>query len=143
MNEFDQFVKQSLKVEYYARYTDDFIIVSENMEYLKNIIKPIKVFLETILNLNLHPNKVQILKVTGGIDFLGSILFPHHRLIRKKTRKRMMRKLKDKVKLHKRGLISKENLDQTLQSYLGILSHSSSHQLSIEIQNQFWFWLND
>ena len=29
MNEFDQFVKRELKVKYYIRYADDFVILSE------------------------------------------------------------------------------------------------------------------
>ena len=44
MNEFDQFVKHNLKVEYYARYTDDFIIISTNKAYLENLIIPIQNF---------------------------------------------------------------------------------------------------
>ncbi|MEK7219422.1 MAG: reverse transcriptase/maturase family protein [Patescibacteria group bacterium] len=35
MNEFDQFVKRELKVKYYIRYADDFVILSEE----KNILK--------------------------------------------------------------------------------------------------------
>ncbi len=35
MNEFDQFVKHKLKVKYYIRYADDFVILSENKNYLK------------------------------------------------------------------------------------------------------------
>ncbi|OHB09717.1 MAG: hypothetical protein A3H60_02395 [Candidatus Zambryskibacteria bacterium RIFCSPLOWO2_02_FULL_44_12b] len=141
MNEFDQFVKQNLKVKCYARYTDDFIIVSENMEYLRNLIEPINTFLKTKLKLSLHPNKVEILRCNRGVDFLGSILFPHYRLIRKKTRKRMIRKLSEKIKLYKQGLISRKSLDQTLQSCLGVFSHSNSYHLSTDLQNQFWFWL--
>ena len=30
MNEFDQFVKRQLKVRYYIRYADDFVVFSEN-----------------------------------------------------------------------------------------------------------------
>lgn len=62
MNEFDQFIKHKLKVKYYARYTDDFIIISANRTYLKNLIIPIQEFLMTKLCLELHPNKVLIAK---------------------------------------------------------------------------------
>jgi RNA-directed DNA polymerase len=143
MNEFDQFMKHELKVRHYARYTDDFIVVSENREYLKNLIQPISTFLQTRLKLNLHPKKVQILNCNSGIDFLGIILFPYHRLIRKKTRKRMARKLKDKISQYKDGLVSEENLEQTFQSYLGVLSYANSYRLCRDIQNQYWFWLNE
>jgi len=143
MNEFDQFMKHELKVEHYARYTDDFIVVSRNREYLENLFKPINAFLKTKLKLSLHPNKVEILKCNRGIDFLGTVLLPYHRLIRKKTRKRMMRKLEDKIKLYKQGLVTKQSLEQSLKSYLGLLSHSDSYRLSLDLQNLFWFLFND
>jgi hypothetical protein len=41
MNEFDYYVKRALRVQYYARYTDDFVIVGENTAYLENLIPPI------------------------------------------------------------------------------------------------------
>ncbi len=142
MNEFDQFMKHDLKVKHYTRYTDDFIVISENREYLENLIEPINTFLKTKLKLSLHPNKVEILRCNRGIDFLGIILFPYHRMIRKKTRRRMMRKLGEKIELYRQGLIPKKSLDQTLQSCLGVLSHSNSYHLSTDLQNQFWFWSN-
>ena len=135
MNEFDQFMKSTLKIENYARYTDDFIIVSNDREFLAQLVKPISKFLEERLRLSLHPEKVQILKYTRGVDFLGSIIFPHHQKIRKRTWKRIVRKLKEKIASHKKGLITKESLDRSLQSNLGILSHTSSYGLSQEMKN--------
>ncbi|MFA5933808.1 MAG: RNA-directed DNA polymerase [Candidatus Paceibacterota bacterium] len=37
MNEFDQFMKHDLKTKYYIRYADDFVILSENKDYLENL----------------------------------------------------------------------------------------------------------
>ena len=51
MNEFDQFVKHKLKIKYYARYTDDFIIVSTDKVYLENLIPLIQDFLKTKLGI--------------------------------------------------------------------------------------------
>lgn len=143
MNEFDQFVKHILKIKFYARYTDDFIIVSEDKEYLSKLIEPIKIFLQERLRLHLHPKKVEILKSVRGIDFLGCIMFPHYRLIRGKTRKRIMSRIKDKISMYKQGLVSKESLDATIHSYLGVLSHSDSYNLVTDMKNKFWFWLSE
>jgi hypothetical protein len=143
MNEFDQFIKSKLKIEHYARYTDDFIIVSTSKETLTKLIEPINKFLEEELRLSLHPEKVQILKYHQGVDFLGSIIFPHHNKIRKRTWKRIVRKLKEKIVYHKKGLITKESLDRSLQSNLGILSHTSSYGLSQDMKNMYWYLLNE
>lgn len=49
MNEFDQFMKHEMKVEHYARYTDDFVIVSNDKEYLENLLPPMEDFLRSKL----------------------------------------------------------------------------------------------
>lgn len=139
MNEFDQFMKRELKVKQYARYTDDFIIVSGDQKYLQGLIEPINEFLKVRLKLQLHPEKVDIFKLKHGIDFLGSVLFPYYTQIRKKTKKRIVRKLKKRIVEHNSGHITKESLDQTMQSYLGVLSHTDSHRLREELKNVYWY----
>jgi retron-type reverse transcriptase len=143
LNEFDQFVKHRLKIKHYIRYTDDFVIVAGNKFYLKNTIAPIRSFLSEKLALELNPKKVTIRKFHQGIDFLGYILLPHHRLLRTKTKQRIFRKLKKRIKEYKSGIIGRQTLEQSLQSYLGVLSHANSYKLEQKLKNQFWFWLSE
>ncbi|MBI4093237.1 MAG: group II intron reverse transcriptase domain-containing protein [Candidatus Kerfeldbacteria bacterium] len=143
MNEFDQFVKHVLKVKYYARYTDDFIILSNEKEYLETLIEPIHLFLSQTLALNLHPKKTSIRKLGQGIDFLGYTIFPHHQLVRTKTRQRIFKKLRQKAQAYKAEKITKERLEQSLQSYRGVLSHANSYKLREKLENQLWFWLHE
>ncbi len=143
MNEFDQFVKHKLKVINYARYTDDFVIVSTDRAYLENILDPIKDFLDKKLQLSLHPNKVSIRACHQGVDFLGYVALPYHRLVRARTKRRIFRKLKERVAMFRSGTISEDALSQSLRSYLGVLSHANAHQLSEGLKNQYWFWLHD
>jgi RNA-directed DNA polymerase len=128
MNELDQFIKHKLKIKYYLRYADDFIILSENRNYLEGLIFKISGFLESNLKLSLHENKVVIGKYMRGIDFLGYVVLPYVILPRTKTRKRMFRKLKEKINF--------SNFNQTLQSYLGYLSHANSYKLTKKIKNR-------
>ncbi len=143
MNEFDQFVKHGLKVKYYARYTDDFIILSTDVAYLAGLIQPIQNFLSERLALSLHPKKTIIRKFGQGIDFLGYTIFPHHRLVRTKTKQRIFRKLKRKVIEFRAGKTSEESLGQSLQSYRGVLSHANAHELTERLENQFWYWFRE
>ena len=76
-----------------------------------------------MLDMELHPKKVTFQKWNQGVDFLGYISFPHHTLVRTKTKKRMYRKMKIRANLAQNKLISTESLDQSFQSYLGILMH--------------------
>ena len=45
MNKFDQFIKHKIKIRYYIRYADDFVIFSDDKSWLENLIKPINDFL--------------------------------------------------------------------------------------------------
>jgi len=139
LNEFDQFIKHQLKIKYYLRYTDDFVIIANNRFYLKNLIYLINDFLKDKLKLELHPNKTFISKFHQGIDFLGYILFPHHRLVRNKTKKRMLKKLEIRFADYKNNKIDELTFKQSFQSYLGVLSHADCYELSQELKNQFWF----
>ena len=98
MNEFDQYVKHKLKVKYYIKYADDFVVLSEDKEYLQNILKQAREFLEKELKLQLRPDKVFIKTVASGVDFLGWVHFPTHRVLRTATKNRMFRKLLENPK---------------------------------------------
>ena len=143
MNKFDHFIKHQLKVKYYARYTDDFVVVSSDRNYLVGLLEPIQEYLAKYLALQLHPKKVSIRKYQQGIDFLGYVVLRHHISLRTKTRRRMFRKLKERVRAHKSGLISEEALLGSLRSYLGVLSHATADQLRRELLNKFWFWVKE
>jgi retron-type reverse transcriptase len=122
MNEFDQFVKYTLKMKHYIRYADDFVFLSQDRNYLEDIVRYIVLFLQTKLQLELHPNKVSISTFSSGVDFLGWIHFPIHRVLRTTSRKRMFRKVEDS-----------EYNDAVVQSYLGLLSHGNGWKLKSQI----------
>ena len=143
MNELDQFVKHKLRIVNYARYSDDFVIVSTDRAYLNKSLVSIENFLNQDLKLSLHPNKISIRACHQGVDFLGYVALPHYRLVRAKTKRRIFRKLKERIALFRNGNISEDALSQSLQSYLGVLSHANAFQLTTNLKNQYWFWLND
>ena len=121
MNEFDHFLKRELKIAYCIRYADDFVILQEDKKYLENILSKISAFLETKLKLSLHPDKVFIKTLTSGVDFLGWVHFPHHRVPRTSTKRRMFKKL------------ATTDSPQSKVSYLGLLSHGNTYRLQQRI----------
>ncbi len=123
MNEFDQFLKWELHVQHFVRYADDFVVIHENKGYLENLTPKISTFLETQLKLSLHPDKVFIKTVTSGVDFLGWVHFPNHRVLRTSTKWRMFKNLRDNY--------SKE----TVASYLGLLKHGNTYLLQQKIRD--------
>ncbi|PIR61135.1 MAG: RNA-dependent DNA polymerase, partial [Candidatus Pacebacteria bacterium CG10_big_fil_rev_8_21_14_0_10_45_6] len=137
MNEFDQFVKHDLRVENYVRYTDDFVMLAESRDCLDGLLSRTNEFLQTRLKLTLHPKKIEVRTAYQGVDFLGYVIFPRHRLLRTKTRQRVFKKLQKRSEDQRSGKISADTFKQSLKSYLGVLSHADAHELSKKIRNQF------
>lgn len=135
MNVFDQFVKHELKIKHYARYTDDFVIVSNDERELIALLPKIRAFLRDRLRLELHPKKVSIRQPHQGVDFLGYVMRRHSRVLRTKTKNRMIKKLARKTSDCNAELISPDRLRQTLNSYLGVLSHANAHSIGEKITN--------
>jgi RNA-directed DNA polymerase len=134
LNELDWFIKRKLKVRSYFRYADDFIIVHQNEACLNEILFFIDEFLEEELSLQLHPGKVSINKFNQGVDFLGYVILPHHIIMRTSTKRRMLRKIKQKYEDLKNGRISEGSFNQSLQSYLGILKHCNGYKIQKKIE---------
>ena len=137
LNEFDQFVKHELRVKHYIRFADDFLLLSHRKRELEDLLPKLKSFLGDKLQLELHPRKVIIRPLHQGIDFLGYVTFPNHRLLRTTTKKRMCRKLNKRLSQFFEDERTEESLNQSLQSYLGVLSHADTHKLQEEIKNAF------
>lgn len=134
LNKFDQFVKNNLKVRYYIRFADDFVILSEDSRYLELILIQIKAYLYNELKLELHPRKVSIETFASGVDFLGFINFANYRILRTKTKNRMFTKVKNKRDSCQKGLLPVESFNQSLQSYLGLLSHCNGYNLQKKLR---------
>lgn len=133
LNELDQFVKHGLRAQYYIRYCDDFVLLSESRKELEWWIREIGQFLQEHLKLSLHPNKVTIRKLLQGTDFLGYVSLPHYRVLRTKTRNRMFKKIAVLAAEVKRCELSEERFRNSLASYLGMLGHCKSDKVLTEL----------
>jgi retron-type reverse transcriptase len=117
LNQLDQYVKRIIGEQHYIRYADDFVFFSRDRKYLHNLIPNIKYFLEHSLRLSLHPKKVSVRTIASGVDFLGWVHFPKHRVLRTVTKKRMMRVLAGNKK------------QEIIASYHGLLQHGNTYFL--------------
>ncbi len=133
LNELDQFVKHKFKIKHYLRYCDDFVIVSSSQEYLGSLIPKLAGFLGEKLQLKLHERKIIIRKFNQGVDFLGYVVLPHYRVLRTKTKRRMIRKLQSCMIEFKTGRTTAVSVEQSFQSYLGILKHCQGYKIEQKI----------
>lgn len=126
MNEFDQFVKHCIRMKYYVRYADDFIFLSYDRSMLSDCLPKVATYLSGPLALSLHPKKVFIKTLASGVDFLGWMHFSHCRVPRTKT----------KIRMNRRISICQDR--QTMESYLGMLSHGDTYRLFRKLANLCW-----
>lgn len=128
LNEFDQFVKHRLRATWYLRYADDFVIMSPDKEWLQCTLFPIRLFLSETLILELHPKKVSFKTLASGVDWLGWIHFPDHRILRRALVKRMRSRVF-------RGTVSK----LVFSSYEGLCSHGNTKKCAARLQDAAHF----
>ncbi|HEY4715178.1 MAG TPA: hypothetical protein VIH31_01600 [Candidatus Paceibacterota bacterium] len=69
------------------------------------------------MKLSLHPDKVFIKTLSSGVDFLGWVHFPHHRVLRTATKRKMIRRIKENPS------------EQTIRSYLGMMGHGNTWKI--------------
>lgn len=123
LNEFDQFMKHTLGVKHYGRYVDDSYVVSADREWLLSIVPQIRRFLEDNLGLELHMGKLHVRDIRQGVEFLGAFVKPYRDYVSNKTLSRM------KQNMSSLDLRNPENVSFSVNSYLGVLSHTASYNL--------------
>ncbi len=121
LNELDHHMKRRLKVRYYIRYADDFVILSDDRQFLGNLVPEISAFLTKELKLSLHSGKIFLKMWAAGMDFLGWMHFPHCRTLRTATKKKMFRNLR------------KNRGEKIIAAYHGLLSHGNTYTLKKEL----------
>lgn len=70
LNEIDRLIKEKLQVKCYTRYMDDFVLLSEDKNFLVHCKNQIQKTCQEKLNLNLNA-KTQIGQLKNGVDYLG------------------------------------------------------------------------
>ena len=127
MNELDQFVKHSLKVHFYIRYVDDFVLLSDNLETLIKWRQDIERFLSEKLLLRLHPKRRKLQPISNGIDFLGYIIRSDYILVRRRVINNLNSRLRHFERLNPTSSINA--LQACVQSYLGHFKWADTYRL--------------
>lgn len=134
MNELDYYAKRTLKLKYFIRYMDDFIILLNDKKECIEIKNKIVNFLKENLHLQLndksryYPNKM-------GVNFCGYRTFCTHRLLRTSSKTKIKNNVKKWNKLYKEHKLSFKPTLQSLNSWLGHSSHCNSYKLQKKILN--------
>lgn len=118
LDDMDHYIKEKLKIKYYSRYMDDFILIHPDKEYLNECLRQIKKMLEEKhLMLN---KKTEILSLRNGFTFLKwrFILTSSGKVVRKMSDRSIV---KERRKLKKmKQLVDKKaiTIEEVRQSFL-------------------------
>ncbi len=125
LNVLDHFIKEVLRVPRYLRYADDFTILSRDKSWLEELLPRIGDFCQERLHLQLHPDKISLRTIFSGVDFLGWVHFPNHRVMRTVTKRRMLRSLYTHPSIG------------VLASYQGLLGHGNTFRLRTVVESAY------
>ena len=123
LNPFDQFVKRDILCRYYSRYVDDSTQIDADREWLLAQVPREREFLADELGLQLHMGKLHVREVHQGVEFLGAFLKPYRDYISNKTLERMTRNITSL------DLSDIRHAEASINSYMGVLSHTSSYRI--------------
>jgi hypothetical protein len=133
MDTFDHYIKHDLKVKYYGRYVDDFVIVHQNKEYLKGLLKELSNFLHSTLKLTLHPKKIYLQHYTKGVKFLGTVILPNRIYLQNRTINNLKSSIYDfNTEIRKTKKLpepEKLRVQSCNNSYLGIAKHYNTYTI--------------
>ncbi|MBW9267392.1 MAG: reverse transcriptase/maturase family protein [Candidatus Thiodiazotropha sp. (ex. Lucinisca nassula)] len=132
LDEFDHFIKQQLKVRPYLRYVDDLIVLGRDKGQLHEISDAIKSRLSDD-RLCLHPQKAHIYHIAHGVDIFGYQVFPTKRRLRSDNGHAFRRKLRRQARLYCEGLLNWNDIQPSVNSWIGHAIHGETHGLRRKI----------
>jgi RNA-directed DNA polymerase len=129
LNELDQFVKHKLRVKYYVRYVDDFVILHNSKKLLEEYKTIINRFLQENLFLQAHSDKSKIILLQRGIGFLGLRIFPYYKLLKKKNLGKFEKKLRELLFDYDKNLIYYDQIYDFLEGWCAYARNANTYKL--------------
>ena len=117
LNDMDHFIKEKLKIKYYVRYQDDFLLFHQSKEYLVYCLEQIKEFLkEEKLELN---KKTRIYRSNENYIFLGRNIEGKYAKY-----KNVKKQLKRKLYSYNKGEIALSSIVNSIACYNGLIKQN-------------------
>lgn len=121
LNLLDHFVKHQIGARHYVRYVDDMVLLHESPEWLNSARRDIGSFVAERLGLALNPRKTILQPIDRGVDFVGQIIKPWRRVLRRTTIENAVIRLTGRIG---------DDFMRSANSYFGLLRQSDhSHKV--------------
>jgi Reverse transcriptase (RNA-dependent DNA polymerase) len=132
----DLFVKRELRIPAYLRYVDDLALFADRRQTLWAAKRALVERLAAV-RLTLHADSAQVLPVAGGIPWLGLIVYPDHRRVKRRKVVAASRRLTARYDAWRRGEITFAEFDASVQGWIGHVRHADSWGLREHVLSRF------
>jgi Reverse transcriptase (RNA-dependent DNA polymerase) len=125
LNPFDHFVKRELRCPAYLRFVDDFLLFADDRPTLRRYKSAVRERLAQ-LRLTLHQARAQVMPVTQGIPWLGFVVFPSHRRLKRRNVVNCRRRVDALVERYRNQGISFGELYASLRGWINHARHGDT-----------------
>ncbi len=125
LNDFDWFVQRELGCSSYLRYVDDFLLFGHSKRTLWAQRERIMARLGQE-RLALHESQAQVQRVDSGIPWLGFVVYPDHRLLKRRQAVNFTRRFSGLLLAYEDGRISFGELDASVQGWVNHVRHADT-----------------
>lgn len=124
----DLFIKRELGCQPYVRYVDDFALFSDSKSELWEWKHRIRDKLQS-LRLRFHEHNSQATPVTQGVPWLGFIIYPTHRRLKRRKVTHARQRLKHRYQEWQTGKITFAEFDASVQGWINHVRYADSWHL--------------
>ena len=107
------------------RYVDDFALFSDDKAQLWDWKQAILTRLAK-LRLTVHEREAQVIQTKDGIPWLGFVVYPDHRRLKRRNVVNFTRKLEHNIDLYEAGDISFAELDASIQGWINHVRYADT-----------------
>lgn len=132
LNGFDHFIKRELGCKGYVRYVDDMLLFDDDKARLWDFKSAIIQRLES-LRLTIHVKRAQVRPVREGIPFLGFVVYPNKRRLKRRKGVAYRRRLKMLIREYENGLISMDHLVASMDGWINHIRYADTDALQWSI----------
>jgi hypothetical protein len=127
LNELDQFAKHELGARHYIRYVDDFVLLHRDPQWLRAAHDQIRTWLPERMHVRLNDSKTVQQPIARGIDFVGQVIKPWRRELRRRTLRLGLQRIAE---------VDQAGALDTINSYFGLARQATaSHHDRARIAN--------
>jgi len=134
LNPLDWFIARELGCRAYLRYVDDLALFSDSKKELEAWQRHIADYLAG-LRLTLHP-EAQTNPADCGIPWLGFVVYPTHRKLKRRNVVSFSRRLERNIALYRQGRLTFAELDAGVQGWINHVRYDDTWGLRAHVLQQ-------